>query len=70
MLEKILGSEVTATVLVVVVPYLLARAFAWWVARAKARGDEEYALAVQALEIGVKEAWRKFGRRREQVDRA
>lgn len=63
MVGRILGSELTATILVLVVPFLLGKAFAWWVARAKAKGDEKYTRAVEALEVGVDEAWQKLGRK-------
>lgn len=61
-LARTLGSELFMSLALVVVPWGIARAFAWWRAESERRGDAEYARAVEALEVGVDEAWEKFGR--------
>lgn len=61
-LGRILSGELFMTVAMVAVPWLIARAFAWWRAEAAEREDERYAKAVEALETGVHEAWERFGR--------
>ncbi len=59
---RILSGELFMTVALVAVPVLIARAFAWWRTRAERAEDERYAQAVEALEVGVQEAWERFGR--------
>ena len=61
-LTRIMSGELFMTVALVAVPVLIARAFAWWRARARRAGDERYSQAVEALETGVQEAWERFGR--------
>ncbi len=62
LLTRILSSELFMTAALVAVPLMLARAFAWWRAEIEDIEDERYAKAVGALEVGVHEAWERFGR--------
>ncbi len=62
LLTRILSSELFMTAALVAVPWMLARAFAWWRAEIEHLDDERYAGAVEALETGVHEAWERFGR--------
>ena len=61
-LTRILSSELFMSVALVAMPWMLARAFAWWRGEAARLEDERYAKAVEALETGVHEAWESFGR--------
>jgi hypothetical protein len=61
-LTRIMSGELFMTVALVAVPVLVARAFAWWRGEAERHDDERYAAAVEALEVGVHEAWERFGR--------
>jgi hypothetical protein len=56
------GGEILASVVTVLVPVLIGKAFAWWKARARERKDEMRLKAVEALEAGVAEAWERLGR--------
>jgi len=59
---RIVSSELFMTVAMVAVPWMVARAFAWWRGEIEHLEDERYAAAVEALEVGVDEAWERFGR--------
>jgi len=59
---RIVSSELFMTVAMVAVPWMVARAFAWWREEIEHLEDERYAAAVEALEVGVDEAWERFGR--------
>ncbi|MHC5054692.1 MAG: hypothetical protein ACYTKD_08240 [Planctomycetota bacterium] len=59
---RIMSSELFVTAALVAVPWLIARAFAWWRAEARRRSGERYLKAIEALETGVQEAWERFGR--------
>ena len=61
-LRRIMSSELFATVALVAVPWMIARAFAWWRAEARRRSGERYMQAIEALETGVQEAGERFGR--------
>ncbi len=61
-IARVLGSELFASLALIVVPWGIARLFAWWKAECRRAGDADYARAVEALEIGVDEAWERFGR--------
>jgi hypothetical protein len=61
-LTRLFESELFMSVALAVVPWAVARAFAWWRAEAARREDERYPRAVQALEVGVHEAWERYGR--------
>ena len=63
MIDRILGSELAMAVLLVAVPYLLARLLGWIGDKAAQLKDERYAAAVNALDQGVHEAWEDFGRK-------
>jgi hypothetical protein len=60
--SRALSSELFMSLALVLVPWGLARLFAWWRAERRVREDEVYAAAVEALEVGVGEAWERFGR--------
>lgn len=60
--ERLFGSELFMSLALVFVPWGLARVFAWWKEHCRRLQDERYAKAVEAFEIGVHEAWEKFGR--------
>jgi len=62
LISRLLGSELFMSLAVVFVPWAAARLFAWWKEECRRRSDERYAQAVEALEIGVHEAWERFGR--------
>lgn len=55
-------ADVLATVVIVAVPIFLAKAFAWWKAREGVAEDKAYSQAIEALEVGVDEAWTRFGK--------
>ena len=55
-------SEVVLAVVMVAVPFLLGKAFSWWKQRIAKLEDENYSHAVEALEVGVLEAWEKLGK--------
>ncbi len=55
-------AEILVIVIVPVVAFLIARAFAWWKARLDQKEDKNYRDAVEALEVGVLEAWESIGR--------
>jgi hypothetical protein len=57
-----MSSELFVTAALVGVPWMIARAFAWWRAEAMRRSGERYVKAIEALETGVQEAWERFGR--------
>jgi len=62
LMTRILSSELFMTVAMVAVPWMVARAFAWWRGEVERLDDERYSAAVEALEVGVGEAWERFGR--------
>lgn len=62
MIDRILGSEIAMAVLLVAVPYLLARLLGWLGAKAAELKDERVTAAMGALEQGVHEAWEDWGR--------
>ena len=61
-LTRIVGGELFASLALVVVPWVVAKLFAWWKAECRRTADADYAGAVEALEVGVDEAWERFGR--------
>ena len=61
-LTRIVGGELFASVALVAVPWLVAKLFGWWKAECRRKGDADHARAVEALEVGVDEAWERFGR--------
>ena len=61
-LSSLFESELFASVALVAVPWLVARAFTWVKAELRRRRAERYTAAVEALEVGVHEAWERFGR--------
>jgi hypothetical protein len=61
-LTRIVGGELFASVALVAVPWLVAKLFGWWKAECRRKGDADHAGAVEALEVGVDEAWERFGR--------
>ena len=61
-LTTVLSGNPLTSLALVVVPWLLGRAFAWWKTECRKKRDEEEARAVRALEVGVNEAWESFGR--------
>ena len=61
-LTRALQSDFFASVALVLVPWGLARLFAWWKAECRRKGEADYEAAVGALKVGVDEAWERFGR--------
>jgi len=61
-LAEVAGSDVVMSVALVAVPLIVGRAFAWWKAECRRGGEEARARAVEALEVGVNEAWEAYGR--------
>ncbi len=61
-LTRIVGGELFASIALVAVPWLVAKLFGWWKAECRRKGDADHARAVEALEVGVDEAWERFGR--------
>ena len=61
-LTRIVGGELFASVALVAVPWLVAKLFGWWKVECRRRGDADHARSVEALEVGVDEAWERFGR--------
>jgi hypothetical protein len=55
-------SEVIILALIYVVPLFIGKAFAWWKARENVKTDTAYSTAVEALEVGVNDAWERWGR--------
>jgi len=62
-IDRILGSELAMAVLLVAVPYLLARLLGWLGRKAAELRDERIDVAMNALEQGVHDAWGVFGRK-------
>jgi hypothetical protein len=61
-LTRIVGGELFASLALVVVPWGVAKLFGWWKAECRRKGDADYTRSVEALEVGVDEAWERFGR--------
>lgn len=55
-------NDVVVSVLVVAVPLLIGKFFAYCKDELKKRELERYTDAVEALEVGVHDAWSRFGR--------
>lgn len=60
-LTTVLSGNPFTSLALVVVPWLIGRAFTWWKTECRRKRDEEEARAVRALEVGVNEAWESFG---------
>ena len=63
MIDKVLGSEFAMAVLLVAVPWGLAKLLGWLGAKAAQLKDERVNVAMSALDQGVHEAWEDVGRR-------
>lgn len=56
-------TKIIVAVLAPVVSMLIGKAFAWLKAQNRVRADEDFAVALDALEVGVQAAWDQVGKR-------
>jgi hypothetical protein len=57
MLEKLSNNQLVVTLVALAVPVIIAKVYAWLKKEARESGNAEYVKAVEALKVGVEDAW-------------